>query len=98
MKKLFRMEELHKFFDSKYRCKIEADIYDGEGNCLRPDRLVIFEDKIALLDYKTGEKSEKHVDQMRTYQSLVRQIHNKEVNAYLLYTSTSELFKVPLAQ
>ncbi|MBD98874.1 MAG: hypothetical protein CMO34_03445 [Verrucomicrobia bacterium] len=98
MKKLFRMEELHKFFDSKYRCKIEADIYDGEGNCLRPDRLVIFEDKIALLDYKTGEKSEKHVDQMRTYQSLVRQIHNKEVNAYLLYTSTSELFKVPLTQ
>ena len=95
---LFQKEELHKFFDSRYRCKIEADIYDGRGNCLRPDRLVYFEDEIAILDYKTGEKSEKHVEQLQVYQGLVKQIHDKEVNAYLLYTSTAELHKLNLAQ
>jgi ATP-dependent exoDNAse (exonuclease V) beta subunit len=82
------------FFNPRYAVKQEASMLSKSGKLLRPDRVVFWENKTVILDFKTGEKNEAHHEQMREYQSVLEEISANEVEAYLLYTETEELVKV----
>ena len=86
--------QIQPFFDEKYSVKQEASMLSNSGKLLRPDRVVFWEDKTVILDFKTGEKNEAHHNQMKEYQSVLEEISSTEVEAYLLYTETEELVKV----
>ncbi|MEW6132724.1 MAG: UvrD-helicase domain-containing protein [Pseudomonadota bacterium] len=56
---LIAMPQLARYFDpSQYRrARNELAILDRDGNALRIDRLVEFDDAVWILDYKTGEEN-----------------------------------------
>ncbi|MFT6166310.1 MAG: ATP-dependent exoDNAse (exonuclease V) beta subunit [Vicingaceae bacterium] len=86
--------QIQPFFDEKYSVKQEASMLSSSGKLLRPDRVVFWENKTVILDFKTGEKNEAHHNQMKEYQFVLEEISTNEVEAYLLYTETEELVKV----
>ena len=87
-------EKIKPFFDVNFAVKQEASMLSKSGKLLRPDRVVFWDDKTVILDFKTGEKNESHHEQMKEYQSVLEEISETEVEAYLLYTETEELVKV----
>ena len=86
--------KIQPFFDSRYAVKQEASMLSKSGKLLRPDRVVFWDNKTVILDFKTGEKNDAHHEQMREYQSVLQEISKTEVEAYLLYTETEELVKI----
>lgn len=57
---------------------------------LVPDRVVVLQDKVIVLDYKTGKQHKKHHVQLEEYVSVVKEIHQKPVEAFLVYIDISE--------
>ena len=57
---------------------------------LVPDRVVVLQDKVIVLDYKTGKLDGKHYVQLEKYVSVVKEIHEKPVEAFLVYIDISE--------
>lgn len=83
------------FFEKGLKVQNEADLLNAEGKILRPDRVVFFDNRIAILDFKTGEKNESHHAQVNEYIHALKEIEqNKNVEGYILYTEIGELEKV----
>ena len=63
-----------------------------EENNIRlvPDRVVVLKDKVIVLDYKTGKPDDKHHVQVEKYVSVVKEIHKKPVEAFLVYIDIEE--------
>ena len=82
-------------FSSEAKVKNECDILLSNGEILRPDRYAEMPEKIYLLDYKTGQKMEKHHQQLKTYMGVVSKMVSKPVEGYLVYLGNAvEVVKV----
>jgi ATP-dependent helicase/nuclease subunit A len=84
---------LQRYFDSTQWTAAwnELDIVSKEGRSYRIDRLVEFEDHLAILDYKLSippigsEMFEKYQAQLKTYQAELSRIRKDKPNkAYLI--------------
>lgn len=64
----------------KNECEILAN-----GEILRPDRFAELQDRIYLLDYKTGKKEEKHHKQLKDYIAALQPMTEKDICAFLVY-------------
>lgn len=77
--------ELAIYFTKRALIKNESDVYDGGGNILRPDRLVILDDEIAIIDYKTGKKQKHYSKQIEEYHDIMRKLGYDKINCFLVY-------------
>ncbi len=81
------------FFNGQYELKNECGIMKADGKEYRPDRLMIKNDKVIVLDYKTGKEEEKHIRQIKTYASLLEDMGFDKVELYLLYINEDFFLK-----
>ena len=67
------------------------------------DRLVIEDDRVIIVDYKTNRPAAKsieevpliYINQLNTYKDLVKRIYpDKKIDAFLLWTNTCNMMKV----
>ena len=85
----------------------EKETVNYEGELKRIDRLVIFSDRIAVIDYKTGRldeaKSLKYKKQVREYMGILAGIYSNinntgkpdmDISGYILYTDEKKVEKV----
>ena len=78
----------------------EIDIADKEGKSYRMDRLVEFDDHLAILDYKLtipeegDEKYEKYRKQLQGYQAELGRIRKDKTNKAFLISSKGEIREV----
>ncbi len=87
--------ELSKLLHQSGHSIIEKNIIDVNGRIQRPDRILINDDSVVLLDYKfTLEQSDKHVEQVLKYKDLLKQMGYADVQPYLFYAVKKELKKV----
>jgi RecB family exonuclease len=63
----------------------ETSILFPDGSLLRPDRVVFLEDKVVVIDYKTGEAHAAHKEQIERYCEGVRNMGYENVEGYVLY-------------
>lgn len=82
------------YFNKSNACRREASILSNEGKLLRPDRVVYLNDKVVVIDYKTGEKNEAHHQQVNKYIHALKGTTNQPVEGCILYTETEELVRV----
>lgn len=73
------------WFEKSKTIFCEREILARDGRLFRPDRVVLHETHIDLIDYKTGVEREEHQHQIREYSSLLQSIYKKEVRANLVY-------------
>jgi ATP-dependent exoDNAse (exonuclease V) beta subunit len=60
-----------------------------------PDRVVFKDNKVIIIDYKTGKKEgDKHINQIKGYKDLLSKMGEKNIESYLLYTKEGKLEKV----
>ena len=61
-----------------------------DGRTYIPDRLLIKDNKVVIVDYKTGEIDIKHNNQIINYADALTQMGYKNISKYLIYTSHKE--------
>ena len=69
----------------------EMDIVDVDGQVYRPDRVVVQDDRVVIIDYKFGEHHDSYKRQMNKYADLWRRMGYSDVRAFLWYVHTGEV-------
>lgn len=88
-------EDVSSWYDGSHHVLNETDILFGKGFSKRPDRVMIMNGEITVIDYKFGEKEEQqHHKQVKTYMDLIRQIGYKKVNGYIWYLELNKIERV----
>ena len=83
------------WYDGCSRVLNEVDILFGKGLAKRPDRVMIREDKVVVVDYKFGERMDKrHHNQVKNYLQLIRQMGYQDVKGYLWYVELNKIEEV----
>lgn len=72
----------------------ETSFMDSKGNVFRPDRVMIYEDHLDVVDYKTGQPHKQYQQQVQDYMMVLSEIYERPVNGYLLYLESADLQKV----
>ena len=85
--------KIQKWFDGAYRVKTETDII--ASNIRRPDRVMISDEEILVVDYKFGvTKNDKNIKQVEEYLRLIHQIESKKVRGFVWYINLNEIDEV----
>ncbi len=93
--KIINLEKIKPLFSvHQDLVKNEREILMPKGNPLRPDRVVRLKDRIIILDYKTGSKSDKHKIQLRQYMNIYRDMGHQKVEGILVYLEGEEVVEV----
>ncbi|MEE4177710.1 MAG: UvrD-helicase domain-containing protein [Bacteroides sp.] len=85
IRELISLGPLAPCFASGAKVKAEAGLFDETGNFYRPDRVVMFEDRTVVIDYKTGKEYASHGQQIENYGSLLEKMGYPAVEKMLLY-------------
>jgi ATP-dependent exoDNAse (exonuclease V) beta subunit len=87
--------ELKALLEQSTQNIIEKNIIDANGKLHRPDRIVMNDTGVAIIDYKfTLEQSDQHVEQILNYKNLLTQMGFQKVTCYLFYAATQELKEI----
>jgi len=73
------------FFTTENNVKNESEIITENGLILRPDRMVINNQRVTLIDYKTGKKAQKYYEQLYTYADALKTMGYLVENKILVY-------------
>jgi len=83
--------EVKTWFDGTYRVVNERNILTGINGVKRPDRIMIGEDGVVVVDYKSGDtESDKYKYQLRTYMKELKNCGFPNVSGYIWYTKTNK--------
>ncbi len=83
---------LKQIFDNATESITEKSIVDVHGKTHRPDRLLINDNEIIILDYKfTIDESDKHIEQVKTYKNLLLSMGHNNIKTYLFYAVSGKL-------
>lgn len=76
------------FFDEKWQVINEKDIMiseNGESSVYRPDRILKSPEGYVIVDFKTGEESEKNDRQIAHYKNILEKLGRKVLKTQLIY-------------
>ena len=84
------------FFPENAEIRNEMDIFDKNGEAMRPDRVIIEDGCVTIVDYKFGERHASYPAQVRAYMQLYRDMGEgyREVRGFLWYVKTGEVEQV----
>jgi ATP-dependent exoDNAse (exonuclease V) beta subunit len=81
--------KLHsEFFDEKWEVLNEKDIMiseNGESRMYRPDRILKSDEGYIIVDFKTGEETEKNDQQIENYKQILESLGRKVLKTQLIY-------------
>ena len=75
----------------------ETEILLQDGNILRPDRIIIADDEVTVVDYKTGSAEKNHEKQVRQYADVLKEMGFQKIKMYLVYPSENKVSEVNAA-
>ncbi|MGK6342027.1 UvrD-helicase domain-containing protein [Chryseobacterium sp. DT-3] len=76
------------FFDEKWEVINEKDIMiseRGQSHIFRPDRILKSEEGYVIVDFKTGEETEKNKQQIENYKRILESLGRKVLKTQLIY-------------
>jgi len=93
--KAFALPQFKVWFEGGAASLREAEIVDAVGEVHRPDRVVLGQDKVEVVDFKVGKREEGHHDQVRAYVDLLQAVFAKlKVTGYLVYLDEPAVVEV----
>lgn len=84
-KNILSNAEWHPYFSSEAKVLNEMTILDTEGEAHRPDRIVFLDNKVVVIDYKTGQPHSEYQKQIDLYCNLLMQMGHANVEGILIY-------------
>ncbi|MDR1675156.1 MAG: UvrD-helicase domain-containing protein [Tannerella sp.] len=95
LEKLLNRPAVKKWFDGSMRVLNEAEILFDSGKSSRPDRILMADGHVHVIDYKSGEqKDPRHRRQISHYCELIRRMGYGQVNGFLWYVERDEIDEV----
>lgn len=91
LKALVNQDVLKLYFSDKVKVKTEAELFSDKGEVLRPDRVVITEDHVAVIDFKTGSVETDHRQQIEEYKQALSKLYNTKVKGFIVFLPTKIL-------
>ncbi|MCX5807927.1 MAG: UvrD-helicase domain-containing protein [Proteobacteria bacterium] len=92
---IFATPQFKRFFQPEENSVIytEREIVDPRGDTYKVDRILMADDHIDVIDFKTGEThAQGHIEQIMRYGNLMQKMYpDKTVNRYVLYLDTGEV-------
>jgi ATP-dependent helicase/nuclease subunit A len=85
IEQLFSLPEVSDWFSGDWEILNEAAILDPDSGMKRPDRVMIRDGKVVVIDYKTGTPDPRHDNQVLSYMKLLLAMGYTSVKGYLLY-------------
>ena len=92
----FHDSGIRQFYNPSFKAFNEKEVVDQYGNLRRIDRLVFAEDKIMVLEYKTGEEYQQgHTEQVEEYIQLIKQIYpDRLYQGWLIYLDSKKIIPI----
>lgn len=94
-----RDKRVAEWFKSGLAVYSECDILnagDGKTVTKRPDRVIVDNGKVTVIDYKFGKPDERYNEQVREYMLLMRKMGYKDVCGYVWYVYSNETKEVKI--
>lgn len=91
---LMNNQTVSEWFNGQGIVKKEETILTKDGHFLIPDRVILFQDRAIVIDYKTGNQEKKHAAQINQYEEVLNEMGYQSIEKYLLYTKDSNIVKV----
>lgn len=85
LKNVVEHEKLSKYFDQNKQVFTEREIITKNKNLIVPDRLVFSQNKVSIIDYKTGKPDKKHIQQINNYANVLKDLNYKIEIKLLVY-------------
>ena len=92
-KTFFEMPEFRKWFDGSWEVMNERSIL-SKGVTYRPDKVLIKGDEAMVIDYKSGDRENKHIKQISQYGELLAEMNYSNIRKYLVYLDLKEIEEV----
>jgi ATP-dependent helicase/nuclease subunit A len=95
IKQTLNIEPFRDWFSGEWEVIAEKDILNREGALKRPDRVMLQDESLIVVDYKFGHsKSPGHKQQVKQYMNTLKQMNYQDVIGYLWYVHLDELIEV----
>jgi ATP-dependent helicase/nuclease subunit A len=91
---LLTQPKIEEWFSRKWHVRTEVPILLPGGSESRIDRLLTQDKKAVIVDFKTGERNRKDIEQVKEYMATLHQMNFTEVDGYLLYLRDGEFVDV----
>lgn len=76
---------LENYFHEGVLVKNETEVFDQNGRLQRPDRVIVTAEVLCVIDYKTGIKSNAHIEQIQSYSETFKRMGYQNVLSKLVY-------------
>lgn len=93
VKQLFSNSSYTSLLEGGTQLDEQTLLLDGKTR-LRPDKIILHENRTIVIDYKTGERKAEHRTQVAQYAFALELIGYQSVESYVYYVSENELVKV----
>jgi ATP-dependent exoDNAse (exonuclease V) beta subunit len=91
IKNIIELPKLKNHFIHGLSVKNEAEIITQMGEVFRPDRVVLNQKNVVIIDYKTGEEQPKHKQQILEYADLLNQMGYTVTEKLLVYIENKKV-------
>ena len=89
------LTEVQDWYSGNYHVLNEQQVLHPSMNFIRPDRVMIKDDEVIVVDYKFGESIEsKYVKQVQRYMKSIRDMGYANVQGYLFYVKLQKVVQV----
>ena len=82
--------DLQAYFNEGLTVFTEREFLTDDQKILKPDRLILEDGRVTIIDYKTGKPEAKHKQQIQNYALALQQL-NFEINKKLLVYIENDL-------
>ncbi len=88
-------KDLKAILNKPYQNLSEQTIIDQKGESYRPDKVLIGNDEVLIIDFKfTSDQRPEHLTQVKSYRKLLTNMGYEKVNSYLYYGFLQQLVAV----
>ena len=90
-------KEIADWFTNKYEIKTETEILTATGDKKIPDRLLLTDNELIVIDFKFGKFRNEHLEQVQEYKDLlstIEELQDKTVSGFLYYAEEEKLVEV----
>ena len=92
---LFKNPNFSEYFSESFKVLNERDFTGIDGSLRRPDRMMIHQNSLIVMDYKTGsERYEHHRQQLLDYINEMKAFGFNTVKGVLVYSESGELIYI----
>ncbi len=91
--KSFKNPQIRGWFSKKWEVINESAILTRQQE-FRPDRVIMDENEVLVIDYKTGLRNDHDMMQVRNYVKILGEMENKPARGYLWYIDLNEIVEV----